>query len=157
MSHPDPGDAPVMPELEAQLFAVSPTLLLDRHMVEVFSSRTCDNDGGCPLRGDDGGWRCVERSKARKKKLGFSEARASELEQALNIRFLARTLCSSEARGLFADGWAYDCVQKGGEAAMPTQETFEYFFLPVAGNRWKDHVRFRRPHIGGAHRGAAGP
>ena len=75
----------------------------------------------------------------------FSLGEARELEQKLNIRYLARALRSTAADRLMNAGWEYNGVHTEDAVETPLFDTYyEYRYVPIAGNPWRDQVVFRR-------------
>lgn len=69
------------------------------------------------------------------------------LEKSLNIRGLAATLCGPAVAALTADGWEFAGVVRGdavGASAPGAGLAGEFQLVPVAGNRWNDHILMRR-------------
>ena len=91
------------------------------------------------------GWAVAGRRKKPPPTQNFDEASAQAIEDAENIRGLARTLRSKQVNRLIDSGFEYVGVLRGCDDIAPAvSRGFTYANVPVLGNRWHDVVLLRR-------------
>ena len=100
-----------------------------------------DDQGDLPA-GDDDQWSVVSHKKQKKRgKMTYEKAR--NYQRTHNIKNLARTLVSVEARNLQEDGWVFYKVIKDGQD-VDRLPGMKYTYIPIP-NEWRDMAYFKRP------------